>query len=64
MQSSSDSGGHHVKRQDKRSSTPPSGSQRIYQFEVSIIGGPVTEGFAEKNPVVLRTIQILSLIHI
>jgi len=47
-----------VKRQDKRSSTPPSGSQRIYEFEVSIIGGPVTEGFAEKDPVVLRTIQI------
>ena len=30
----------------------------IYTLEVFLIGGPVTEEFAKKNPVVSRTIQI------
>jgi hypothetical protein len=31
---------------------------RLYTLEVFLIGGPITEGFAEKNPVVSRTIQV------
>ena len=31
---------------------------RLYTLEVFIIGGPVSEKFAKKNPVVSRTIQI------
>jgi hypothetical protein len=31
---------------------------RLYTLEVFIIGGPVSERFARKNPVVSRTIQI------
>jgi hypothetical protein len=30
----------------------------IYTLEVFLISGPITEEFAEKNPVVSRTIQI------
>lgn len=32
--------------------------ERLYTLEVFIIGGPVTERFAKRNPVVSRTIQI------
>ena len=31
---------------------------RLYTLEVYLIGGPVSEKFAKKNPVVSRTIQI------
>jgi len=31
---------------------------RLFSLEVCLIGGPVTEEFADKNPVVSRTIQI------
>ena len=31
---------------------------RLYTLEVFLIGGPVSEKFAKKNPVVSRTIQI------
>ena len=31
--------------------------KRLYTLEVSLIGGPVEEAFAEDNPVVSRTIQ-------
>jgi hypothetical protein len=33
-------------------------SERVYTLDVFIIGGPVSEKFAQKNPVVSRTIQI------
>ncbi len=32
--------------------------QRIYELEVCVIGGPITEAFAKANPVVSRTIRI------
>jgi hypothetical protein len=34
------------------------GDDRLYTLEVFLIGGPVSEKFAKKNPVVSRTIQI------
>jgi len=47
----------------KKSSVKPQkhadeGGVRLYTLEVSLIGGLVAEKFAEKNPVVSRTIQI------
>ena len=33
-------------------------SQRVYELEVFILGGPVTKDFAMANPMVSRTIQI------
>jgi hypothetical protein len=40
--------------------TKPAGNDgvRLYTLEVFLIGGPITEGFARKNPVVSRTVQI------
>jgi hypothetical protein len=35
-----------------------SGDRRLYSLQVLLSGGPVTEEFAERNPVVSRTIQI------
>jgi len=43
---------------DQRGWAPIPGSQHIYELEVCIISGPVTEAFAKANPVVTRTIQI------
>jgi hypothetical protein len=42
------------------SSQPPDspGEPRLYTLDVFLLGGPVTEKFAKKNPVVSRTIQI------
>ena len=34
------------------------GTLRIYTLEVFLIGGPITERFAKKNPTISRTIQI------
>jgi hypothetical protein len=34
------------------------GDVRLYTLEVFLISGPITEGFARKNPEVSRTIQI------
>jgi len=34
------------------------GHQRIYELEVSLFSGPVTEEFVKDNPTVSRTIQI------
>lgn len=45
-------------RQTKKQDTDGSGGKGLYTLEVSLIGGPVTEEFVEKNPVVSRTIQI------
>ncbi|MBI5723266.1 MAG: plasmid pRiA4b ORF-3 family protein [Planctomycetes bacterium] len=44
------------------------GDKCVYELEVSLIGGPVSDKFVEKNPSVLRTIQIrgdqkLSVLH-
>lgn len=38
--------------------TKGSGSGQLYTLEVFLVGGPVTEAFAEANPTVSRTIQI------
>jgi hypothetical protein len=37
---------------------PAPDKPRLYTLDVFLIGGPVTEKFAKKNPVVCRTIQI------
>jgi hypothetical protein len=37
---------------------PPKAAKRLYTLKVSLLSGPVMEAFAEKNPVVSRTIQI------
>src|SRR3954471_21733641 len=34
------------------------GEVRLYTLEVFLLGGPITEEFAKKNPVISRTIQI------
>jgi len=47
-----------MSKHNQRGWAPAAGSQRVYELEVSLLSGPVTEDFAEKNPVVLRTIQI------
>jgi len=47
-----------MSRKERRGRAPGPGGQRIYELEVSLLGGPVTEEFAEANPTVSRTIQI------
>jgi len=47
-----------MSKKDQRGWAPSSGGQRIYELEVSLFSGPVTEEFAEANPTVSRTIQI------
>jgi len=44
--------------QKSESPQPEAGAVRLYTLEVSILGGPMTEKFMERNPVVSRTIQI------
>ncbi len=39
-------------------STGTSQQPKLYTFEVSLIGGPLSEQFIKKNPVVSRTIAI------
>ena len=48
-----------MSRQTRHGSAPHPSSQRIFELEVSLFSGPVTEEFAKVNPTVLRTIQIL-----
>ncbi len=38
--------------------TAEHGNGRLYTLDVFLIGGPISEKFAKKNPVVSRTIQI------
>jgi len=45
-------------RPPKKSQTRKAPDNRLYTLEVFITEGPTTEEFAEKNPVVSRTIQI------
>ncbi|QDV37694.1 plasmid pRiA4b ORF-3 family protein [Tautonia plasticadhaerens] len=49
-------------RPKKTTASPPRPTEkdgvRLYTLEVFLIGGPITEKFAKKNPVVSRTIQI------
>jgi len=47
-----------MSKKEQRGRAPEPGGQRIYELEVSLFSGPVTEEFAEANPVVSRTIQI------
>ena len=42
----------------KRAKRGPAKDDRLYTLDVFIIGGQITEQFAEKNPEVSRTIQI------
>jgi hypothetical protein len=46
-----------AKRRAKRRKRAPR-DNRLYELEVSLLTGPVTEKFAKRNPVVSRTIQI------
>jgi hypothetical protein len=39
-------------------SKPKSKPRRLYSLEVILIGGPITEKFAKRNPVVSRTILV------
>lgn len=43
----------------KRGSKTIQQDKRLYTLEVFLIGGPITEQFVKKNPVVVRTIEIL-----
>ena len=45
-------------KHDQGGRTPTSDGQRVYELGVSLLSGPVTESFAKKKLVVLRTIQI------
>lgn len=45
--------------QTKTKSTK-TGSRQLYELDVALLGGPVTEAFNKKNPTVARTIQIRS----
>ncbi|MGQ9648968.1 MAG: plasmid pRiA4b ORF-3 family protein [Phycisphaerae bacterium] len=45
-------------RQTKKQNPKTSSGSGLYTLEVFLVGGPVTEEFVEKNPVVSRTIQI------
>lgn len=47
-----------MSKKNHHGGTPATGSQRVYELEVSILSGPVMEDFAKANPVVSRTIQI------
>ena len=42
----------------KEGETPELPGSRLYTLEVFIVGGPVTERFAKRNPIISRTIQI------
>jgi hypothetical protein len=46
------------KATNQRTRTPAARSGRIYTLEVFLVRGPGTKAFAEKNPVVSRTILI------
>ena len=46
-------------RDTVESDSTPSGLQ-LYELEVALLSGPITEAFAEDNPAVTRTIQIRS----
>lgn len=47
-----------MKNHPQNPGTPSPSGTRVYELEVCIIGGPVTERFLEDNPVISRTIQI------
>jgi hypothetical protein len=48
-----------IKNPTDKPTEPASGKPvRLYTLEVFIIGGPITDKFIKKNPVVSRTIQI------
>lgn len=53
----------------KRTRAAATPRDRVYTLDVLLIGGPVTEPFAKKNPVVSRTIEIrgdqtLDMLHL
>lgn len=47
-----------MSKQNQRGWAPAAGQTCIFELEVSLLSGPVTEAFAKANPVVSRTIQI------
>ncbi len=48
-----------AKRVGKKGTAQPEPQvPRVYTLEVFVIGGPVTEKFAKRNPVISRTIKI------
>jgi hypothetical protein len=48
-----------IKKPTKKEPEPASEEPlRLYTLEVFIIGGPITDKFIKKNPVISRTIQI------
>jgi hypothetical protein len=48
-----------VKKTTEKAGQPvEKGGMRLYTFEVFLMGGRISEGFAKKNPVVSRTIQV------
>jgi hypothetical protein len=47
-----------LSKKDKRGGAQSAGGQRIYELEVPLFSGPVTEEFAQANPVISRTVQI------
>ncbi len=47
-----------LKNQQRTRSSRARHSQHLYELEVALLSGVVTDAFAEKNPRVLRTVQI------
>ena len=45
-------------RAAKSKSAKAGGTQRVYEFDVTLVSGPVTQAFAKKNKTVSRTIEI------
>jgi hypothetical protein len=57
--------GHHVTTKSKAKKTTPAvdhprdtAGTHLYTLEVFLLSGPITKAFAQKNPVISRTIQI------
>jgi hypothetical protein len=48
----------HPRKPEKASKRTDQAEGRLYTLEVFLLGGPITEKFAKKNPVVSRTIQM------
>jgi len=47
-----------MKRRSRQDRAPAADTNRVYELEVFLLTGQVTEAFVEKNPVISRTIEI------
>ena len=47
-----------MKRRSEKGQSPASDMNRVYELEVCLLSGQITEEFVEKNPVISRTIEI------